>query len=417
MRIIQSYWSLPSSYQDKDQYGRYNGGFLSAKYNYMSWALSVLTLKKHYKNVELITDEAGKSLLMDTLQLPYNKVTICLDELNHYHPKLWALGKIKAYQMQKEPFLHIDGDVYIWGKLGDMAFHKKPLIVQNIDYFYESYEKMKLQIVKKFSFIPSEIQHQYQSEQPLIGVNAGVIGGCDIDFFQEYTHKVLSFVDRNIAHLEGLNVGLFNIVFEQQLFAAMAFQQNKHITPYLITQPYSGEFTETMAFHQVPFLTTFIHLMGYAKQNIYACEQVEMRLKYEFPQYHAKIMNLVKAENTALFDENRYKKLKKTFDCLKKSKVDDIMKMPLVLSDHVTINEAETTYTYIAPQTKKSITDKCKQWDTFLQCFAEPTTGNELLELLSEGKRLENDKIHQIKMNIIDFITDKLMYHDILAFA
>jgi hypothetical protein len=416
MRIIQSYWSLPSSCQDKDQYGRYNGGFLSAKYNYMSWALSVLTLKRHYKHVELITDESGKVLLIDMLHLPYNKVTVCLDELNHYHPKLWALGKIKAYQMQKEPFLHVDGDVYIWQKFGNAAFHQNPLIVQNIDYFYESYDKMKEQIVEKFDFIPSEIQHQYQSEQPLIGVNAGVIGGKDIDFFQEYTQQALTFVDKNIIHLEGINIGLFNIVFEQQLFAAMASQQHKPITPYLITHPNSGEFTETMAFHQVPFLTSFIHLMGYAKQNIYACEQVEMRLKYEFPQYHTKILHLLNAENTAIFNENRYKKLKQTFALLKKSKADDIMKVPFVLSDHVAISD-ETSFSYTSPQTKDTIKNQIKGWDTFLQCFAEPTTGNELLAFLSENKDLDTAKNGHIKRNIIDYITDKLVYHDMLTFA
>ncbi len=415
MKIIQSYWSLPSTTHDKDEYGRYNGGFLSAKYNYMSWALSMLTLKRHYKKVELITDEAGKSLLMDTLHLPYNKVTVCLDELNHYHPKLWALGKVKAYQMQKEPFLHIDGDIYIWDKLGNASFHKKPLIAQSIDYDHQTYSELKDSIKAHFNFIPPEIAAQYQSDNPLHAVNAGIMGGTDIDFFQEYTEKAFVFIDKNVDKLENINIGLFNTVFEQQLFYCMALAKNKPIHPFLNTK-YQEEFTEVTLFHHVPHYKSFIHLMAYAKQNKFACEQVEMRLKHEFPQYHAKILKLVQAESATTFDENRYKKLKKTFDGLRKAKADDLMKMPLVLSEHVHIHD-ETAYEYTSPQTKETIKNNIKQWDTFLQCFAEPTTGNELLAFLSEGKDLDTTKIGQIQRNIIDFITDKLVYHDILAFA
>ncbi len=87
MKIIQSYWSLPSESRDKDVNGRSNGGFLDARFNYMSWALSCLCLKRFYKDVELVTDEKGKKMLIDTLKLPYTKVTVCLDDLNHYNPK------------------------------------------------------------------------------------------------------------------------------------------------------------------------------------------------------------------------------------------------------------------------------------------------------------------------------------------
>jgi hypothetical protein len=415
MKIIQSYWSLPASYHDKDQYGRYNGGFLSAKYNYMSWALSVLTLKRHYKSIELITDEAGKSLLIDTLQLPYNKVTVCLDELNHYHPKLWALGKIKAYQMQKEPFLHVDGDVYIWRKLGGVIFHKSPLIVQNIDYDYSTYETMKSAINQHFDFIPTEIINQYQNHEKLVGINAGVIGGTDIGFFQNYTNTAFAFVDRNIKQLENINIGLFNNIFEQQLFYCMALSHKKSIKPFLSSIS-SEKITDAMLFHQLPRLHSFIHLIGYAKQNIYACEQVEMRLKHEFPQYHSKILKVVKAQDLPAFDEKRFKNLKKTFQFLKKATTDEIMKASFILADHVKIND-ETSFSFTSPQTKAPITSPIKGWDTFLQCFAEPTTGDELLAFLSEEKELDASKIHQIRMNIIDFITDKLVYHDILTFV
>ena len=37
-----------------------------------------------------------------------------IDSLNEYDENLWALAKIKAYQTMNVPFLHVDGDVFIW---------------------------------------------------------------------------------------------------------------------------------------------------------------------------------------------------------------------------------------------------------------------------------------------------------------
>lgn len=55
--------------------------------------------------------------MIDDLKLPYTKVHVVLDELNDYHKNLWAIGKIRTYQLQEEPFIHIDGDVLFGNRL------------------------------------------------------------------------------------------------------------------------------------------------------------------------------------------------------------------------------------------------------------------------------------------------------------
>lgn len=107
MKIIQSLWSKPSLI---------TGGWSEKTFYYMSWALSCLKLKEFYNSVELFTDKKGKEFLIDRLQLPYDKVNIVLDDLNEFNSRLWALGKIYTYSIQHEPFIHVDGDVYIYGK-------------------------------------------------------------------------------------------------------------------------------------------------------------------------------------------------------------------------------------------------------------------------------------------------------------
>ncbi len=106
MKIIQSFWSKPS-YKKKNVklHDRNNGGWTDKKYNYFSWALSCLQFRKYYDDVELITDEIGYNILIEKLKLPYTKVDVCLDKINHYHEDLWALGKIYAYSIQNTPFI------------------------------------------------------------------------------------------------------------------------------------------------------------------------------------------------------------------------------------------------------------------------------------------------------------------------
>jgi hypothetical protein len=415
MKIIQSYWSLPSLGSDKDIYGRSNGGFIDARFNYMSWALSCLTLKRFYKNVELITDKKGKELLIDTLNLPYTNVTVCLDELNHYHPKLWAIGKIKAYQLQDEPFLHVDGDIFIWKAFGNDNFHRNPLIVQNMDYAYSWYDSMLNDIESFFEYIPQEIIENYTIRKDITAINAGIIGGSDIDFFQRYTHEAFEFVNRNINCFEKINIGLFNNVFEQYLFYAMAFKQNKPIMPFLNLKPHE-EFTDAMNFHLLPNIKSFIHLIGYAKDSIYACEQVEMRLRYEFPDYYNKIIKLFKDDYFPKTQE-RYKRLKPIYNYMQNSKINDILNTSFKLSSNVQIisKDGINALMFKNPLNNETIETDFKDWDMLLEAFQEVTTGNEVLEHISEGS--DEFSYEKMKFDLVDFLTDRLTYHGVLDLA
>ncbi len=416
MKIIQSYWTLPSLSTDLDISGRSKGGFLDMRFNYMSWALSCLSLKKFYKNVELITDKQGADLLIDTLKLPYTHVSVALDALNDYHPKLWAIGKLKAYQLQNDPFLHVDGDVFIW-KPFDKAFLSNQLIVQNIEKSYDYYSNILDSLTLEFDYIPKVVKENYSVLKDLTSVNAGIIGGNDIAFFKSYTTKAFDFVDKNIDKLENVNTGLFNCVYEQYLFYCLAKEKNIDISPFLQLKP-QEEFSELMSFNLVPFEKAYIHLIGFAKNNIYACEQVEMRLKYEFPQYYALIANLFEKSYFPTRDE-RFSKLKSTYAFLDTVTIDAFLEKPFQLSDHVTVNndEAVSKLIYTSPQTNQAEEITLDGWDSVLEAFAEPTSGNEMLEIFVDDDISNEEELNALKLNIVNFLTDKLIYKDILTFA
>ena len=80
MRIIQSFWSLPTLTGDRTNVNeRFNGGWPEYKYNLFCWALSCLNFGKYY-DLGLITDSHGKNLLSNELGLPYQKVTTDLED-------------------------------------------------------------------------------------------------------------------------------------------------------------------------------------------------------------------------------------------------------------------------------------------------------------------------------------------------
>src|SRR5882757_562171 len=93
---------------------KHHFGWAAPEYHLMGWALSCLQLKKLYGNVDLYCNSTAAELLIDRLQLPYRGVYITHDNLKIADEKLWALPKIFTYGLQEHPFLHVDGDVFLF---------------------------------------------------------------------------------------------------------------------------------------------------------------------------------------------------------------------------------------------------------------------------------------------------------------
>jgi hypothetical protein len=71
----------------------------------------------------LVTDDAGARMLVDGLGLQFTRVSTELNALAKHDPDWWNLGKIHAYHLQMEPFVHIDSDVFLWKRLPPRLEH------------------------------------------------------------------------------------------------------------------------------------------------------------------------------------------------------------------------------------------------------------------------------------------------------
>lgn len=292
MKIIQSLWSKPGFKKDKlNDSDRNKGGWTDKKYNYFSWALSCLQFRKYYDEVELVTDKPGYDLLVNKLELPYTSVKTVLDDLNQYHTDLWALGKIYAYRMQDKPFIHADGDVYIWEKF-DEKLEAASLLAQNIEEGFFCYKGIFKNITDNFEFVPDSLLASIDKHEGIVAVSAGIIGGKNTWFFKKFANRVFEFVDKNYAHLHKIDIGMFNLVFEQFFLKAQAEAEGLEFNYFAsnVNQSFDGLADLT----GVPARVKYIHPVGIHKKMNLTGNLVAYQLQKEHPVYYYKIMNLLR---------------------------------------------------------------------------------------------------------------------------
>lgn len=290
VKIIQSFWSKPMFQRGTDKiYDKIAGGWVDRIYNYMSWTLSCLRFREHYDEVELVTDEYGYALFIELLKLPYTSVKVTLNELDNYHPCLWALGKIRAYELQDRPFIHADGDVYIWERL-DTSLENAPLVAQNMEH-RTHYTSVLDEIKARDLSTPAAIREFEASGLPFGSCNAGILGGTDVQFFKHLADEAFGFVQANYSALTNMNTSSTSIYFEQYLFYCLAKQKGISVS-YLLPDV-DAEFTGLADFNGVPSRRRYIHPVGIFKRHEIICKKLAQQLQTSYPDFFYHIKKLV----------------------------------------------------------------------------------------------------------------------------
>ncbi|MGB5976843.1 MAG: DUF6734 family protein [Cyclobacteriaceae bacterium] len=287
-KIVHSFWTLPSRLKG---YNKYEGGWVEKKYNYMSWALSCLQFSQFYNEVEIVTDTYGARLLADLLQLPYTTVKVELDRLNDYHPNLWALGKTIAYGMQDTPFIHADGDIFIYDYLPDRV-EQAPLVAQHLEVDFSYYYPIANHLIKEFEYVPEYILKDREENKIIRSYSAGLMGGQDTAFMKEYSEEVFSFIDRNQTSLEKVHVHSLNVIFDQYLFYCLTQDRDREVTCY--TGNVNRQFDGFTDFSGIPGRSAYLHPLDVFKKNPANCEQIAYRLRRDYPQYYYRIIQLLR---------------------------------------------------------------------------------------------------------------------------
>ncbi|MGF7081412.1 DUF6734 family protein [Mucilaginibacter sp. UYCu711] len=293
MRIVQSFWSCKKSLIEN------SFGWFSPQYHIMSWALSCLKLKEHYPDLHLFTDKNGYDILINYLDLPYKKVNVCYDGINGYHENLWALPKILTYSFQDKPFIHVDGDVFIWKRFC-AELELASLIAQNAERGTAYYTRLMTDIKKDLNYLPGFLEHAL-NETSITSYNAGIFGGTDLAFIKNFSDQAINLVNNNYGiKTKKMPSANFNILFEQILFAALCKKDKKKVTT-LFSETFDdmGYATRKIAdFTSASFGLDYIHVIGDKKRQEKICELLAGTLLKHYPDYFFKIIALFKNNHT-----------------------------------------------------------------------------------------------------------------------
>lgn len=304
MRIIQTFWSGRANPLGKTY------GWAHAEYNLMSWALSCHYLRKHYEKVILYTDQRGYEILIERLHLPYTKVHVAYDD-DLCLPKHWAYAKIKTYSMQSEPFLHIDGDVYVSQKF-PTNITQRPLVAQNEEICTEYYSNMMRKITETPKicmpiYLQEEIEHKNISS-----CNMGIFGGNDLDFIHDYCQEVFAFFDTN--HLndpsEEQSKTDYNIFFEQ-IMLSMTAKKRKINIGYVLDSPIKDNGYTGRAFCDIEHAADhpFLHIIGGHKKNPKICEMLKNATIVQDMRLYKSILSLFPHKNERFGNAYKQEKL------------------------------------------------------------------------------------------------------------
>jgi hypothetical protein len=298
MKIVQSFWSGQKNLLEN------SFGWLSPQYHIMAWTLSCLKLKEHYDALHLYTDTNGYNILIDNLGLPYQNVSVCYDAINDRHKNLWALPKIMTYACQNQPFIHVDGDVFVWERFG-AKLESAGLISQNLEAGTAYYKQLMDDVKRNLKDMPQFIAQELD-KQAIGSYNAGIMGGSDLSFIKKYTDEALKLVNDNYPtgseHTPSVN---FNILFEQILFYCLCKQDGKKVNT-LFAKTYSdlGYTTNDFAdFTSVPYKLKYLHVIGAKKRELPICEMISRILLREYPDYFYKIVALFKNQHAFFYSK------------------------------------------------------------------------------------------------------------------
>ncbi|MBJ2125976.1 DUF6734 family protein [Flavobacterium sp. IB48] len=288
MKIIQSFWSGNQNNFDN------SGGWYSYRYHWMSWILSCHQLIRYHDHVELYTDSFGYKILIEKLKLPYTKVHVTLDEANGYPKDFWAIAKVKTFQKQNEPFLHVDGDVFVWSSLTDQ-FKNSNLAVQSMEVTDMYYRNIWKDIYPELVYLPEEL-HKFHNDQSNISYNMGIVGGNNMSFFKDYCEKSIDFVDANKVSWDQINGLHFNVFFEQLLFCKHAESMKQEVEFLFPEMPVDNEYFGFADFHEVPD-KTYLHLLGNYKKEPVICKFMESYIMRIYPESYANLGALINEFN------------------------------------------------------------------------------------------------------------------------
>lgn len=284
MRAVWSLWS--KAYQ-----AGHGFRWREPVHHLLAWGLSLRLAQAHYPETVLVTDTPGRTLLIDDLGLPFSHVCTELDRLREMDPAWWALGKLVAYSVQDQPFVHVDTDVFLWHQLPD-RLTGAPVLAQHPETYSVADEHYGVRVIEDAFAraglsLPAEWQwSRSRDTRRFHAANCGILGGTNVSFLQCYAQLALDLVlnPRHTAAWAAVpGKGSLNVTVEQFLLpACLEFHRfdpgSPHRGVYLryLFPSVGAAFDPAWAARR-----GFTHLLAGAKMDARVTSRLEARVRRE----------------------------------------------------------------------------------------------------------------------------------------
>jgi len=293
MKAVWSFWTKPFRSRGK-------WAWSSRKHHLLSWVLSVERARLHYPFTSLHTDDEGARTLVEGIGLDFDHVSTGLNALEDADPGWWALGKILTYALQKEPFVHIDSDVFLWKPLPEMML-LADVLAQNPEHFSHGAFFYRPEVLETAihgvpgGWLPEEWEWYRSGGAPQQAECCGVFGGNRIDFINHYARQALKLLDHP-ANQAGLRIvgdkSEHMILIEQYFLAAcIQYHQQRKDSPYQgLTVAYLFNSMDEAFRPDNASRLGYTHLIADAKRKPHITEKLERRVKTDYPAQYERCL-------------------------------------------------------------------------------------------------------------------------------
>jgi hypothetical protein len=277
----------------------------SDKHHWLAWVLSVETAKQHYPEAWLVTDDAGVRVIVDGLGLQFTRLSTDLNALAGHDPDWWALGKICAYRLQTEPFVHLDSDVFLWKRLPQRlecadVFAQNPNPISASTRYYQAERLEHVLSPASGGWLPAEWLWYRRAIRNQRAEACGIVGGNRTDLINCYAEAALRLINepRNQQALQSLpDKRMQWLLIEEYLLAAFVeFHKASAVLPlgsvrieYLLTSDADRWNPERAA------QAGFTHLIGDAKRNPLLADRLERRVQRDYPDHYERCIRYLNA--------------------------------------------------------------------------------------------------------------------------
>lgn len=267
-------WSLDSSPLMNNRWSQGN----KFRETIIMYSLSILYAHLWYDDLELYCDEVSYEILKE---LPIKVVKVDFEQ-NH---TLWMDSKIKVMELQKRPFIHIDGDVFLQKPIQEFHNLDSPVIVERIesgDQFNPHYQEQ----VDFFTEYYDEVLRHWKKDLGY-SLNCGIIGFNDLslknDYVREYKIAKGTFKDiqGDYQYLKDKGYEPCVILEQYNLACLLAY---RNIEPKVILEQPSLNQNEVFANR-----LGYCHLYGHSKYS--QKSKIQKRLEIAFPYWYNKIIS------------------------------------------------------------------------------------------------------------------------------